>query len=173
MHHIDFTSAQESRAFRNALGCFATGIAVVTTADEQAEPLGITVSSFASVSLDPPLVLWSLRRQSAVLPVFVANGHYIVNVLAAEQADLARHFAGTANSKFKCVEYERGIADCAALHGCLAKFECVVVQTVECGDHVIFIGQVEAASYRDGNPLIFASGRMMPLQDFEKIDASA
>ena len=146
-------------ALRQALARFATGVTVITTRTTAGRVEGLTANSFAAVSLDPPLVLWSLRRVSPTLPRFLEARKFSVNVLGIEQHGLSRHFATSAQDKFEHVAFEQGALGCPLLPGSIAVFECIVTATIEVGDHVIFLGSVEHFAARDGEPLIFATGR--------------
>ena len=145
--------------FRHALGCFGTGVTVVTAATEDGRRAGLTVNSFASVSLEPPLVLWSLKAASTSLAIFEAASHFAVNVLTAGQEDLARHFAQRASDKFAGIMVEQGRGDAPLLPQTLAQFECRNVFRYFGGDHVIFIGLVEAYRHGPGTPLLFNQGK--------------
>jgi flavin reductase (DIM6/NTAB) family NADH-FMN oxidoreductase RutF len=147
------------RAFRSALGTFATGVTVMTTVAASGEMVGNTASSFNSVSLDPPLVLWSLRKSSSLIAVFEAAEHFAVNVLGAWQFALSEHFAKRMPDKFDNVVYASGLGGCPVLFGALATFECSKEANVASGDHVVFFGRVERATYREGEPLIYSAGR--------------
>ncbi|MEX0729327.1 MAG: flavin reductase family protein [Aquisalimonadaceae bacterium] len=147
------------RDLRSALGGFATGVTIVTTQCEEWGPVGLTVNSFSSVSLDPPLVLWSLSRHSPSLKAFQANSHFAINVLAADQQELSNRFAQPIPEKFRGVSWHGGIADLPLLEGCVATFECRTRHQVDGGDHVIFIGEVEEFAHRTVEPLLFLAGR--------------
>lgn len=149
----------DPRQFRNALGRFATGVTVITTCTPDGKREGLTANSFSALSLDPPLVLWSIVRKSASLPGFLAAGHFAINVLSSTQADLSHRFATPHPDKFEGVDVEAGLADCPLLPGALASFECSTEQTVEGGDHILFIGRVRQVRWNDGDPLVFSSGR--------------
>jgi len=157
---ISFESGTgDTRALRHALGRFATGVTVITTRCPSGRLVGLTANSFSSVSLDPPLVLWSLRKNASSLPSFTGSQHFAVHVLSAEQEVLSNHFAKQgALDKFAELEFETGHGGCPLLPGALATFECQIETEVEGGDHVIFLGRVLKAAYRDGVPLIFAGG---------------
>lgn len=144
-------------AFRTALGRFATGITVVTTHGPDG-PVGITANSFASVSLDPPLVLWSPARRSSRFAVFAAATHYAIHVLAADQDDLCRRFTRP-GADFDIPGISFGAHQVPLLPGCLARFECERAAVHDGGDHVVILGHVLRAAEREGEPLIFASGR--------------
>lgn len=156
---IDRSALDDTRRLRSALGRFATGVTIITTRSPEGKAEGLTVNSFGSLSLDPPMVLWSLRRGAPCQPSFARSGYFAVNVLAEEQGHLSRHFATPAPNKFADVEHSSGFGGCPILPGNLAQFECRTDQQIEAGDHVIFIGRVERFHFRDGDPLIFSAGR--------------
>jgi len=147
------------RQFRGALGRFATGVTVVTTRTDAGKSEGVTVSSFNALSLDPPLVVWSLQRRSPSLQSFIESGKFAVNVLAAEQVGLSRHFATPSPDKFAEVAHHCVAGRCPLIDGCIATFECRTDRWIEAGDHVLFIGEVERYACREGDPLIFSAGR--------------
>jgi flavin reductase (DIM6/NTAB) family NADH-FMN oxidoreductase RutF len=144
---------------RSALGRFATGVTVITTRTPDGKLEGLTANSFSSLSLDPPLVLWSIRSNAPSLEGFLQSGSFAVNVLGAEQVELARHFSTPRIEKFGAIAHVQGHGGCPTLPGCLAVFQCVTENTVEGGDHLLFIGRVIRARHRDGDPLIFSGGR--------------
>lgn len=148
----------DSRQLRNALGRFPTGVTVITTGGDGKRE-GLTANSFSALSLDPPLVLWSIVRKSASLPGFLAGSHFAINVLAADQPDVSHRFATPRSDKFEGLAVETGLGGCPLLPGTLASFECETQQTIEGGDHVLFVGRVHRIRYRDGDPLIFSGGR--------------
>ena len=146
--------------FRMALGMFATGVTIVTARTAEGELMGLTANSFNSVSLDPPLVLWSLARAAASLPAFSTGSHYAINILAADQRDLARRFAARDVDRFADVEFFEGVGGAPLLAGAAATFECFNRSRYEEGDHVIFVGEVEHCSHRAGaSPLLFHGGK--------------
>ena len=152
----DFDAAE----FRSALGRFATGVTIVTTRQADGSPVGLTVSSFNSVSLSPPLVLWSLSRTSSSLAAFEACERYVINVLAADQIHLARRFAtGTAAERFADVELcdAPGGAPRLAAPGA-AWFACHNRSRYVEGDHIIFVGEVERCDHSKASPLVFHAG---------------
>jgi len=149
----------DRRDFRRALGQFATGVTVVTARTADGRKVGVTVNSFSSVSLDPPLVLWSLSRQAPSLADFTHATHFAVNVLAAGQHHLSRQFSTPLPDKFSGVEFAEGPAGVPLLSGVNAHFVCRNVRQYDGGDHVIFLGEVEDYKYSDGEPLVFHSGR--------------
>jgi 3-hydroxy-9,10-secoandrosta-1,3,5(10)-triene-9,17-dione monooxygenase reductase component len=153
------SSHVDSRRFRDALGAFATGITIVTTRDARAGDAGITASSFNSVSLDPPMVLFSLAKSSLSLAAFLEAAHFAVHVLAADQEELSLRFATRGADKFQGLELERGTAAVPLLKGCSARFLCRTAFRYEGGDHVIFVGEVETFDHSERPPLVFHGGR--------------
>lgn len=149
----------DRRDFRWALGQFATGVTVVSTRVKDGRRVGITVNSFSSVSLDPPLVLWSLSRQAPSLADFANASHFAINVLAANQHHLSRRFSTPLPDKFEGVECSGESAGCPLLKGATAHFVCRNIRQLDGGDHVIFLGEVEEYKWSEGEPLVFHSGR--------------
>ena len=145
--------------FRNALGAFATGVTIVTTRDPEGRDIGLTANSFNSVSLEPPMVLWSLAKSARSLPAFVAATHFAVHVLAADQEALSLRFAARGVDKFTDLELDRGPEQVPLLRGCSARFQCRTAFRYEGGDHMIFVGAVEAFDHTDRPPLVFHGGR--------------
>jgi flavin reductase (DIM6/NTAB) family NADH-FMN oxidoreductase RutF len=148
----------DRRDFRRALGQFATGVTVVTTRCSDSRRIGVTVNSFSSVSLDPPLILWSLARQSASLADFMKATHFAVNVLESRQHHLSRQFSTPVPDKFSGVDCAEGPSGVPLLCGTIAHFVCRNVRQYDGGDHVIFLGEVESYRYGEGEPLVFHSG---------------
>ena len=150
-------SNQELRA---ALGMFATGVTIVTTLDEDGRAVGLTANSFTSVSLDPPLVLWSLSGRSLSMPAFNEATHFAINVLAAEQRQLAERFASKAEDRFDGVAWRTGTGGVPVIEGAAAVFECRTRNRYREGDHVIFLGEVRHCTRHTGiAPLLFWGGR--------------
>ncbi len=149
---------------RKALGCFATGVTIVTGLGDEGEKLGVTASSFNSVSLDPPLVLFSLNRRAYSMPHFLDSGHFAVNVLREGQEELASRFATPMTDKWAGIDYEIWDFGCPILSGALANFECKTRYTYDGGDHVIFVGAIERMrADPHGHPLLFFAGRYQSL----------
>ncbi len=151
-------SAADQRAFRNALGRFPTGVTVVTTLAPGGRRVGLTASSFNSVSLDPPLILWSLDKNSTSLDLYVRAPHYAINVLAADQIELSRHFSRRHVDVFGGIPVTAGIGGVPLLKGCTAWFECHNVHQYEGGDHVILVGRVERFRVTERPALAFHAG---------------
>jgi 3-hydroxy-9,10-secoandrosta-1,3,5(10)-triene-9,17-dione monooxygenase reductase component len=148
----------DSLALRAALGRFATGVTIVTCLDAQGGHVGLTANSFNSLSLQPPLVLWSLRENSPSLGAFLAARRFAVNVLAEAQVDLSRRFAGKVPDKFAEGAWALGAHGAPVLAGCAAVFECETVSHQAAGDHVLFIGRVLAFDESTLPPLVFQGG---------------
>jgi flavin reductase (DIM6/NTAB) family NADH-FMN oxidoreductase RutF len=152
----DFVPEADPRAFRNALGRFATGVTVITTATDNG-PLGFTANSFAAVSLDPALVLWSPAKSSSRFDVFSNAPHFAIHVLAADQTDLgARFLRGGAG--FDGLPHDLTTEGTPIIPGTLARFDCARHAMHDGGDHAIIIGRVLRAAYTDGAPLVFSQG---------------
>lgn len=151
----------DAQQFRGALGCFATGVTIVTAKGLGAgEYIGITVNSFASVSLDPPLVLFSLGKRNLSLKHFLSTRHFAVNVLSSKQRELGARFARSAIDKWSGVEFELWQYDCPIFPGSAASFECTIHHSYQGGDHVILVGHVEHMHCdHDAEPLLFLRGR--------------
>lgn len=150
--------ADDLRSYRQALGQFTTGITVVA-AQANGQPAAVTVNSFSSVSLEPPMVLWSLRRKSSNMSAFRQAEHFAVNVLAADQIDLANQFARAAPDKFGSSEWTGGLGGAPLFSGVAAQFECRKVAEHDGGDHVVFLGEVLHYRCFDRMGLLFSQGR--------------
>jgi len=149
----------DPQAFRAALGTFTTGVTIITTQSEDGSPVGITANSFNSVSLNPPLVLWSLSKQARSLPVFTSGKHWNVHVLSTEQETLSGRFATQGEDKFSEIQLDNGVSEAPLLQDCTARFQCRTAFQYEGGDHVIFVGEVLAFDHSDRAPLAFQSGQ--------------
>lgn len=145
-------------AFRACLGQFATGITVVTCRSAAGHRCGITANSFSSVSLEPPLILWNIAKESNSLKDFLAAEHFAVHILTAEQEPLSRHFARTDHTLFDNVSYTDSQHGVPLFPDCLAVFECSTHAIYEAGDHYIIVGHVDSFSWEHGNPLLFFRG---------------
>lgn len=153
----------DSTTFRRTLGMFATGIAVVTARARDGKPIGLTISSFNSVSLEPPLIVWSLANNSTLREELENCSHYAVNVLAENQQDISNLFASKAEDRFANLTWEDGLGGAPVLEGCCAVFEVRNTQRYPGGDHVIFIGEVERCDKAEHAPLVFFSGKYRQL----------
>ncbi|MCP3384715.1 flavin reductase family protein [Bradyrhizobium sp. CCGUVB4N] len=152
------SSQIDPRDFRNALGAYGTGVTIITATAADGKPYGITCNSFASVSLNPPLVLWSLGVYSSSLSVFQNASHFTVHVLGTTQQALANKFAKSSEDKFAGVDWAPGLGNAPVLAESVANFQCRSVNRYYGGDHVIFLGAVEAYAYNAKEPLLFARG---------------
>lgn len=152
--------AFDAREFRAALGMFATGVTVITARNAAGELVGLTANSFNSVSLAPPLVLWSLGRAASSMPALSTGSHYAINILGADQQALAERFATRGIDRWAGVEFTEGVAGAPLLAGAVATFECFNRSRYDEGDHIIFVGEVERCSHRAGAaPLLYHGGR--------------
>ena len=154
--------------FRHALSQFATGVTVVTTRLSDGTLLGLTASSFNSVSLEPPLVLWSLGNRASSMEAFTGNSHYVINVLAFDQVALAERFSSRIKNRFEGVDYTLSHTGHPILKGVSAWFECHNRSRYPEGDHVIFVGEVERCETHQKQELIFHDGRFISTQTAEK-----
>ena len=147
------------RSFRDTLGMFPTGVTVITACSASGEPLGLTVSSFNSVSLAPPLVVWSLSGHLPSVPIFESAAVYAINVLAEDQQELSQRFASRSDDKFAGLDFTPGLDGVPLLAGCCAWFECRQFARHSGGDHVVFIGEVlRFERQADKKPLVFQGG---------------
>lgn len=151
--------ADSRHAFRSALGRFVTGVTIVTARDVEGKAIGLTANSFNSVSLDPPLVLWSLALNSPNLPAFRHSSSWAVHILSADQEDLSNLFATRGADKFQGMAVEDGPEGAPLIPGCAARFGCRSTFEYEGGDHAIFVGEVVDFADRDVQPLVFHGGR--------------
>jgi len=158
MSEHSFTPGPDTaRAYRDALGCFGTGVTVVTTRTD-AGPLAMTANSFTSVSLDPALVLWCLAKASPRHNAFITATHYTFHVMAKNQQPLATHFSQT-GTEFAGIAWQPDATGTPILPGCLARFSCALRDVHDGGDHSIIVGQVMQASFRPGAGLMFKRGQ--------------
>ncbi len=151
----------DKRDLRKALGSFGTGVTVVTSGNSQSRWVGVTANSFSSVSLEPPIVLWSLVSTSPNLEVFDQTERFVINVLALEQVELSKQFSKPLTDKFAGVECVEGLGGVPVIQNCVATFECKTVQRILVGDHVLFLGQVENYVYEGKTPLLFCQGQYL------------
>ncbi|GFM88532.1 flavin reductase [Pseudomonas cichorii] len=158
-YELTEAAGSDPRELRNLLGQFATGVTVITTRTADGRNVGMTANSFSSVSLDPPLVLWSISRNAPSLRDYQTCEHFAINVLGADQHDISGRFARPAPDKFAGVVFT--YADCGVplLDGVIATLVCRNVTQYEGGDHLIFIGQIEHYRHGAGEPLVFHGGQ--------------
>lgn len=157
----------DPREFRNTVGCFATGITVITTLDEGGGPVGFTANSFTSLSLEPPLVLFCLDRKVASFEAFAPERPFAVNILSSDQTDVSQRFATSGPEKWEGVAFECWETGSPILPHCLANLECTIESIHEGGDHVIVIGRVVSIRRSDGpaGALLYYKGRYAELAD--------
>lgn len=148
----------DDRMFRRCLGQYGTGVAIITAQGDDRRA-AVTVNSFSSVSLDPPLILWSIARTSRSFAIFTGGGHFAVNILSSKQMDVSRHFSSKLEDKFADAAWAPGVHGSPLIDGCLAHLECKTHSVVDGGDHVIVIGLVTRARRFEGTPLLFSQGQ--------------
>ena len=157
--------AIDPRSLRNVLGCYATGVAVITARSTTGQHVGVTVNSFSSVSLDPPLVLFSLARRANILEHMQKADRFAVNILSQELIDLSNRFARPSTAQFRDDEFREGASGCALINRALATIECEKISEMEGGDHLIFLGHVTSVSLAaPAQPLLFYRGAYGPWQ---------
>ncbi len=146
------------QAFRRALGNFATGVTIVTARSPEGEKVGVTASSFNSLSMDPPLVLWSSMKDAKSCAIFESASHFAVNILASDQMDMSNHFARRQEDKFAGIDWEEGIGGAPIFDNCAGRFQCETYDKLDGGDHWIFVGKVIAFDDFGRSPLCFHQG---------------
>lgn len=161
------TNTLDPDYLRVVFGQFPTGVTIVTTRAADERPVGVTVNSFNTVSLEPPLVLWSLTSSSVSLPAFQEKGRFAISILAHHQQDIAIRFATPVDDKFRDVPTLPGLGDVPLIEGAVAHLECCTENLIPAGDHTILLGRIERARYGNGAPLVFHCGR------FDRLAGSA
>jgi len=157
----------DSRALRETLGLFVTGVTIITTQGLDQEKIGITANSFNSVSLEPPLVLWSVGQSSRSLRYFEQAQHFAVHILRDDQADLSMRFASSGSDKFKGLKTETGLGGAPLLPDCAARLECSLYGRHPAGDHTIFVAQIDRMqSDAAARPLVYHGGLYAELADY-------
>jgi flavin reductase (DIM6/NTAB) family NADH-FMN oxidoreductase RutF len=149
--------------FRQSLGCFASGVSVVTTRSSDGRLHGITVSAFSSLSLDPPLVLICIDKGASLHQQLEPGGFFAVNLLAEDQEAISRRFASRDSDRFSGVEFTEGVTGPPLIKGSLACIECRVVDALPGGDHTIFVGEVVSTQVKEGAPLLYFRGKYCKL----------
>lgn len=166
-------AADAQKALRRSLGQFPTGVTVVTVGTE-GNRVGMTANSFSSVSLDPPLILWSIRRASARAALFTEAQHFAVSVLAADQIEVALQFASSSADPFALAAWTPGQNGVALVDGAVAHFECQLEAVLDGGDHHIIVGRVTDHAAYPGTPLLFAQGQFaLPVQRKDELESMA
>jgi len=153
----------DTRAFRDALGAYPTGVTIVTTVSDDGADVGVTANSFCSVSLVPPMVLWCLGRSSRAFGAFVAASHFAIHVLANDQDALAIRFSRQDVDRFAALQCERGAGGVALIDGCASRLECRTTAQHDGGDHVILVGEVVRFEHWSREPLVVNRGRLTRL----------
>lgn len=154
----------DARALRQVLGAFVTGVTVITTLDRDGRPQGLTANSFSSVSLDPPLILWSQSLTAPSHPVFRESERFVVNILADDQVEISNRFARGGADKFLGCPTRTGLGGVPLIEGCAAYLECRRIDSFPGGDHLVFLGQVERIERTGLQPLVFGGGRYLVAQ---------
>ncbi|MCU1758419.1 flavin reductase [Pseudomonas sp. 14P_8.1_Bac3] len=165
----------DGRALRDAFGSFATGVTIVTTVGPGGVDIGLTANSFSSVSLDPPMVLWSLARTSLNMDAFRNSGHFAVHILSADQEALSSRFASKGVDRFEGLVLDRGPDGVPLLPDCMARFTCKLAYQYEGGDHVIFVGEIVDFGHSARKPLVFHGGRygmLLPKQTIAAVESA-
>lgn len=160
----DFTSeALDPVALRHVMGQFATGVTIATTVGDNGAPVGLAVNSFSSVSLDPPLILWSLSLNAPSLRAFRKHSSFVINILCDQSKDLALNFSRSSNDKFFNVDWYPGLHGTPVLDQAAASIKCETIDRIPGGDHEIYLGQVHRFGKTDKAPLLFHGGRFVQL----------
>jgi flavin reductase (DIM6/NTAB) family NADH-FMN oxidoreductase RutF len=159
----------QTDVFRRACGLFATGVAVLTTRDRNGAPHGITINSFSSLSLDPPLVMVAIARDCTFLDHFESSGFFAVNILRESQVDLSIRFAHLPEGRFTGIAWTPGATGSPVLNGVLGVIDCVTVEVLDGGDHRVLIGRATDFFIGEGRPLIFFGGRYTGLATDETV----
>lgn len=149
------TKLDKQQLFREVLGNYPTGVTIVTTINKEGEPVGLTVNSFASVSLDPLLILWSIDHRSSSLEAFTKGNKFAVHILAADQVDTCKAFASSKGEKFKSCAWHISEYGLPIIEGAFSVLQCGVHQMVEAGDHTILIGEVNDITVENRNPMLY------------------
>ena len=160
-------SAIDPVELRRCLGSFVTGVTVITVLDENGAPVGMTANSFNSVSLDPPLIVWSLRTNARAFPVYSTAKRFVVNILSEEQVDVSNRFAKSGPDRFDGVATTPGIDGVPMIDGCSAHLECRTEATYPGGDHLLFLGRVERIIGSARKPLAFGAGKYMVVHPYD------
>ena len=154
----------DARELRQVLGSFVTGVTVITTVDADGKAHGLTANSFSSVSLDPPLILWSQSKTAPSHPIFNASDRFVVNILADDQVAVSNRFARPSRNKFEGLETRIGLGGVPLILGCAAHLECRRVHGYPGGDHVVYVGEVERIERHPRQPLVFGGGKYLVAQ---------
>ena len=165
------TLAIDPAELRRCLGAFVTGVTVITALDEHGTPFGMTANSFNSVSLDPPLIVWSLRKNASSFAVYEKATRFIVNILAEDQVSISNHFAKSGPDRFNGIAVTPGIGGVPMIDGCAAYLECSTEAAYPGGDHVMFLGRVERLLAHPRKPLAFGAGKYLVVHPYNALQA--
>lgn len=161
--------AVDSLELRRCLGSFVTGVTVVTALDANGHPEGITANSFSSLSLDPPLIVWSLRLSSRSFNTYQNARHFAVNILAQDQVNVSNRFASSGINRFEGISHRAGLCDVPLIDGCASYLECSLEASHPGGDHVLFIGRVQRIRVNDCKPLAYGNGGYLSVQPLDVV----
>lgn len=159
----------EAKSLRQAFGRFATGVAIVTCLDQNQQPVGLTINSFSSVSLDPALVLWSLVNHSPSREVFESAEYFAINILASQQQEIGLNFAKPIADKFQHGTWKLHDHKAPVLEDCVVQFICKREQQIAAGDHQIFIGKIEHCRHSNQRPLLFCKGQFNEWPEYKEV----
>lgn len=157
---VEESSLVDPKALRDTLSCFPTGVAIATSVARNGAPIGVTISSFNSVSMDPPLVLWSIAKSAGSLPEYLAHPGFAINVLSGDQAGLCKLFSGPERDRFASLDWRAGRNGVPVINGCAATLECETHAVYDGGDHEIMVGRVVEHASNDQTPLVFGQGKL-------------
>ncbi|MDX9873263.1 MAG: flavin reductase family protein [Spongiibacteraceae bacterium] len=166
---VDVINWSASDDYRRSFGCFPSGVTVVTTVTTDGKPVGLTINSFTSVSLSPPMILWCLKENSKLRDVFRHCSHFAVHVLGHDQQEISRRFCAPVEDRFAGLTWHRGTGDVPLLDGCSAVIECRRGEVVTWGDHDVINGVVERHGYCDKEPLAFLAGSYGAFRRFPEV----
>jgi flavin reductase (DIM6/NTAB) family NADH-FMN oxidoreductase RutF len=163
---VDLT---EAKSLRQAFGGFATGVAIVTCLDQNQQPVGLTINSFSSVSLEPAMVLWSLVNHSPSRQIFEKAEYFAINILGADQQEIGLNFAKSIPDKFEHGSWNIDASKAPVLEDCVVQFICRRDQQIEVGDHQIFLGQIEQCRQSNQRPLLFCKGQFNQWPEYQEV----
>ena len=148
---------------RKVFSQFATGVAIVTTCGDEGAPVGLTINSFSSLSLEPPQIMWSLSRSAPSIGAFKRHSSFAVNIMGSKSKDIVLNFARPSNNKFKFIKWHNGLERVPLLDEATAYIECETIEIINGGDHEVFVGRVKNFKYTASRPIIFHSGQFHEL----------
>lgn len=156
----------DQREIRNIAGTFATGVTVITTREANGKPVGMTANSFTSLSLNPPLVLFSIDKNASLYETFMNTKYFAINILSEDQEVLSRQFSKRNIDRFEDVSYEKGVTGTPILNDTIGYFDCAVHTYYDGGDHTIVVGEIKNGEAREGNPLLFYRGKYNKVAEY-------